>query len=104
MTDSMSQLISTVFNNQIIEDNMKFLKNIYFFIAVLLSITLSSNLAFAQGGNNNAFFFNGTTSQVYVNDGPFSSGAANSDADQTGFQFFKSGYLCLKNIFLMIPI
>ena len=31
MTDSINQLISTVFNNKKIEDNMKFLKNIYFF-------------------------------------------------------------------------
>ena len=90
MTDSINQLISTVFNNKKIEDNMKFLNNIYVFLAFLLSITLITNSAFAQGGNNNAFLFNGSTSQIYINDGPFPSGAANSDANQNGFNFFNS--------------
>ena len=74
MTDSINQLISTVFNNKKIEDNMKFLKIFISLLAFLLSITLISNVAFAQGGNNNAFLFNGTTSQVYINDGPFHQG------------------------------
>ena len=38
MTDSINQLISTVFNNKKIEDNMKFLK---IFISLLLFYFLS---------------------------------------------------------------
>ena len=43
---------------------MKFSNNIYLFITTLITLTFGSNLVFAQGGNNNAFLFNGTTSQV----------------------------------------
>ena len=91
---------------------MKYLKNIYVIIAILLSIILSSNVVLAQGGNNNAFLFNGTTSQVYVNDGT----PANSDADQNRFTFFNSSstnnkitdqawvYLLGDNIGVKMPI
>ena len=65
---------------------MKVSYKIYYFLTILLTLTVGSNIIFAQGGNNNAFVFNGSTSQLYVNDGS----PANSDANQDGFQFFKS--------------
>ena len=65
---------------------MKISYNIYFFLTIFLTLSLGSNILIAQGGNNNAFVFNGSTSQLYVNDGS----PANGDANQSGFQFFKS--------------
>jgi len=65
---------------------MKISNNIYLFITILITLTFGSNLVFAQGGNNNAFVFNGTSSQLYVNDGS----PANGDANQDGFKYFKS--------------
>ncbi|MFO7524969.1 MAG: LamG-like jellyroll fold domain-containing protein [Ignavibacteriaceae bacterium] len=65
---------------------MKVLINTYFFIAISLLLYSGSDNILAQGGNNNAFVFNGSTSQLYVYD----NSPANSDADQNGFKFFNS--------------
>ncbi|MFN3873924.1 MAG: LamG domain-containing protein, partial [Ignavibacterium sp.] len=59
-------------------------------LLVTIQIVIYSQLIFSQGGNNNAFVFNGSTSQIYINDGSFPQGAANSDANQSGFNFFNS--------------
>ena len=56
-----------------------------FYILLIITFLISLNISFAQSGNN-AFVFNGTTSQVYINDGS----PANNDAIQDGFQFFNS--------------
>ena len=68
------------------ECKMRISYNILTSTLIFLTILFSQSVVNAQGGNNNAFLFNGTTSQVYVNDGA----PANSDANQNGFKFFKS--------------
>ncbi|HEX7356304.1 MAG TPA: hypothetical protein VF270_01190, partial [Ignavibacteriaceae bacterium] len=65
---------------------MKISKNIFAFVLILIALSLNSNILFAQGGNNNAFVFNGSTSQLYVYD----NAPANSDANQDGFKYFNS--------------
>jgi hypothetical protein len=69
---------------------MKISYNIITSILIFLTILFFQSPIIAQGGNNNAFLFNGTTSQIYINDGLYPQGAANSDANQDGFKLFKS--------------
>ena len=67
---------------------MKFSYNIIKSMLVLFLILNINNRAFAEGGEsettNNAFVFNGLTSQLYVYDGQ----PANYNANQNGFKFF----------------
>jgi hypothetical protein len=56
---------------------------LYFVFLILFLITF--NNSFAQSGNN-AFVFNGETSQLYVYDGS----PADTAAEEAGFQFFNS--------------
>ena len=51
------------------------------FVILLTTITI------AQQSNNNAFLFDGESSQLYVNDGAAPNGA---EAIQEGFKFFNS--------------
>ena len=79
---------STVFKmiNKV-EDKMKISNNIYTLIAIIISLAIVPFVTFAQGGNNNAFLFDGAESQLYVEDGQAPNG---SNADQDGFQYFNS--------------
>jgi len=60
-----------------------------FYLALFIIILITINNSFAQT-NNNAYVFNGETSQLYIKDGNPPDGAINSDANQNGFQFFNS--------------
>ena len=64
---------------------MKFSLKQFSKIFILFVFLIANKTSFAQN-NNNAFVFNGETSQVYVLDGS----PANGDANQNGFAFFNS--------------
>ena len=59
---------------------MKFLKNNYFVMAFLITLTLSCKIAFAQGSGNNAFVFNGVDSKL--------SHLDNDPGNQDAYQYF----------------
>ena len=67
---------------------MRTFNNFTFCIAFSLIMLITSNVTFTQQSNNNAFVFNGESSQLYIADGV----PVNPEAEQYAFQYFnKSG-------------
>src|SRR3970282_1255224 len=78
--------LSSIFFNSKIDNKMNAPNKIYSLITILIILLSGSRISIAQQSNNNAFMFNGVSSELYIYDGQ----PANSDANQNGFGFFNS--------------